>query len=100
MATTLVETLDKLHLADTTPPNASPQEDGSDAGSDDDAPEDAHAEGGAGAALSKKKKKKPKKKKKAAAMPEVQSEPPRVGLSKIFTKGVFPVGEEQEYVGE
>ena len=28
----------------------------------------------------------------------VQSEPPRVGLSKIFKGGVFPIGEEVEYV--
>jgi hypothetical protein len=37
------------------------------------------------------------KKKKPAA---VQSEPPRVGLSKIFRNGVYPVGEEVEYIGE
>lgn len=54
-----------------------------------DAP-DAAVEGGA---KKKKKKKKPKKKKTTA----VQSEPPRVGLSKIFKNGVYPVGEEVEY---
>lgn len=48
----------------------------------------------------KKKKKKPKKKKAAAAAPSEQSEPPRVGLTKIFTSGVFPVGEIQEYKDE
>jgi methionyl aminopeptidase len=37
------------------------------------------------------------KKKKVAA---VQSEPPRVGLSKIFRSGVYPVGEEVEYTNE
>ncbi len=30
----------------------------------------------------------------------VQSEPPRVGLSKIFRNGVYPVGEEVEYKDE
>ncbi|THV01412.1 peptidase M24A, methionine aminopeptidase [Dendrothele bispora CBS 962.96] len=39
----------------------------------------------------KKKKKKPKKKK------PVQSDPPRVGLSKFFTNGVYPEGEIQPY---
>ncbi|KAG9314142.1 peptidase M24A methionine aminopeptidase [Chiua virens] len=39
----------------------------------------------------KKKKKKPKKKK------VQQTDPPRVGLSKIFTNGIFPEGEIQPY---
>ncbi|RDB28836.1 Methionine aminopeptidase 2, partial [Hypsizygus marmoreus] len=39
----------------------------------------------------KKKKKKPKKKK-----PE-QSDPPRIGLSKFFPDGIYPVGEIQPY---
>ncbi|KAI6153818.1 peptidase M24, structural domain-containing protein [Pisolithus tinctorius] len=39
----------------------------------------------------KKKKKKPKKKR------VEQSDPPRVGLSKIFTDGVYPEGEIQPY---
>ncbi|XAO26159.1 methionine aminopeptidase, type II [Cryptococcus bacillisporus CA1280] len=43
----------------------------------------------------KKKKKKKSKKKKSATV--TQSEPPRVGLTKIFKNGVFPVGEEVEY---
>lgn len=30
----------------------------------------------------------------------VQSEPPRVGLSKIFRNGVYPVGEVVEYQNE
>jgi methionyl aminopeptidase len=38
------------------------------------------------------------KKKKAAAV--LQSEPPRVGLSKIFKNGVYPVGQEVEYKNE
>lgn len=44
----------------------------------------------------KKKKKKPKKKKVAAT----QSDPPRVGLSKIFPNGLYPEGEIQEYKNE
>lgn len=39
-----------------------------------------------------------KKKKSAAAV--VQSDPPRVGLTKIFKDGVFPIGEEVEYANE
>ncbi|KAF8560126.1 peptidase M24A methionine aminopeptidase [Imleria badia] len=39
----------------------------------------------------KKKKKKPKKKK------VQQTDPPRVGLSKIFTNGIYPEGEIQPY---
>jgi methionyl aminopeptidase len=46
-----------------------------------------------GEAKKKKKKKKPKKKKASAE----QTDPPRVGLSKFFADGVFPVGEIQEY---
>lgn len=38
------------------------------------------------------------KKKKSATV--TQSEPPRVGLTKIFKNGVFPVGEEVEYKNE
>jgi methionyl aminopeptidase len=38
------------------------------------------------------------KKKKAASTS--QSEPPRVGLSKLFKDGVYPVGEEVEYKDE
>jgi methionyl aminopeptidase len=47
-----------------------------------------------GDAKKKKKKKKPKKKK------AEQSEPPRVGLSKLFPSGVYPTGEIQEYKDE
>ncbi|WWC73724.1 methionine aminopeptidase, type II [Kwoniella pini CBS 10737] len=49
---------------------------------------------GAGDAKKKKKKKKSKKKKSATV---TQSEPPRVGLSKIFKNGVYPAGQEVEY---
>jgi methionyl aminopeptidase len=42
----------------------------------------------------KKKKKKPKKKK------ATQSDPPRVGLSKLFPSGAYPVGEICEYKDE
>lgn len=48
-------------------------------------------------AAKKKKKKKPKKKKATTA---TQSEPPRVGLSKLFPNGVYPEGEIQEYKDE
>ncbi|KIK70606.1 hypothetical protein GYMLUDRAFT_32651 [Collybiopsis luxurians FD-317 M1] len=44
-----------------------------------------------GEAKKKKKKKKPKKKR------VEQSDPPRVGLSKLFPNGIFPEGEIQEY---
>lgn len=53
---------------------------------------------GEGAAKKKKKKKNNNKKKKKTAAP--QSEPPRVGITKRFPNGIYPVGEEQEYVGE
>ncbi|GLB35807.1 putative cotranslationally removes the N-terminal methionine from nascent proteins [Lyophyllum shimeji] len=46
---------------------------------------------GTGEGKKKKKKKKPKKKK-----PE-QTEPPRVGLSKLFPDGIYPEGEIQPY---
>ncbi|WVQ79220.1 methionine aminopeptidase, type II [Cryptococcus sp. DSM 104549] len=61
---------------------------------DDDDDEAEGEEAVTGDAKKKKKKKKSKKKKSAAA---VQSEPPRVGLTKIFKNGVYPAGEEVEY---
>lgn len=48
----------------------------------------------AGGTKKKKKKKKPKKKK------ATQSDPPRVGLSKLFPSGVYPTGEICEYKDE
>lgn len=45
-------------------------------------------------AKKKKKKKKPKKKK------ATQSDPPRVGLSKLFPSGEYPTGEICEYKDE
>ena len=46
-------------------------------------------------AVKKKKKKKKSKKKKVE-----QSEPPRIGLSKLFSDGIYPEGETQEYKDE
>ncbi|RXK35445.1 methionine aminopeptidase, type II [Tremella mesenterica] len=43
----------------------------------------------------KKKKKKKKSKKKKTTV--VQTEPPTIGLSKIFKNGVYPIGEEMDY---
>ncbi|OXG78805.1 methionine aminopeptidase, type II [Cryptococcus neoformans var. grubii Br795] len=63
-------------------------------GNDDD--EEGEGEEGPGTGDAKKKKKKKKSKKKKSAT-VIQSEPPRVGLTKIFKNGVFPVGEEVEY---
>jgi len=63
-------------------------------GEDNDEDEEDHAGPDAGGEKKKKKKKKPKKKKAAAL---TQSDPPRVGLSKIFTNGIYPEGEIQEY---
>ncbi|KAI5121304.1 hypothetical protein M0805_003773 [Coniferiporia weirii] len=58
----------------------------------EDIEDDGHTEGGAaGDSRKKKKKKRPKKKK------VEQSNPPRVGLSKLFANGIFPEGEIQEY---
>ncbi|KAG8963386.1 Methionine aminopeptidase 2 [Tulasnella sp. 419] len=65
---------------------------------EDDGEEEVEVNGTAtGEAKKKKKKKKPKKKKPAAAK---QSEPPRVGLTKIFPDGKFPEGEICEYKNE
>ncbi|KAF8971681.1 peptidase M24, structural domain-containing protein [Flammula alnicola] len=59
---------------------------------EDEGDDEAVAEG-AGAGEGKKKKKKKKSKKKKSE----QSEPPRVGLSKLFPSGVYPEGELQPY---
>ncbi|KAK4688677.1 methionyl aminopeptidase, partial [Tremellales sp. Uapishka_1] len=60
-------------------------------GDDDDDEEGGDADGAAMTDGKKKKKKKKPKKKKA-----IQSEPPRVGLSKMFKNGVYPPGQEVE----
>lgn len=58
-----------------------------------------------GAASKKKKKKKPKKKKGASAGggggPAMQqTDPPSIGMSKLYPSGNYPVGEVSEYTGE
>lgn len=87
----------KSDAAAATPTPSTPEADaGSD--NDDDDEEENGAEGAAqaGGEKKKKKKKKAKSKKKKAT----QSDPPRVGLSKFFTNGVYPEGEIQEYKNE
>lgn len=59
--------------------------------SGDDDEHEATEEGAGGEGKKKKKKKKSKKKK------IHQSEPPRIGLSKLFPDGNYPEGELQEY---
>jgi hypothetical protein len=64
---------------------------------DEDADEDDMPVSGApGVEGSKKKKKKKKPKKKKVE----QSDPPRIGLSKLFPSGVYPEGQIQEYQDE
>lgn len=46
------------------------------------------------------KKKKKKKKSKKSKKHHEQSEPPRVGLTKLFPSGTYPEGELQEYKDE
>lgn len=66
-------------------------------GSEGDAEDGAAGEqqGVDGAAKKKKKNKKKKKKKKA-----VQSDPPRVLMSKLFPNNTYPAGEEVDYTGD
>ncbi|KAL9932844.1 hypothetical protein V8E36_008099 [Tilletia maclaganii] len=80
-------------------------------GADDDDEDDEEEEGGAngGAASAGGAKKKKKKNKKSGAAKRrakaskgpnpvmEQSDPPRVGLTKIYVDGIFPVGEIVEY---
>ncbi|WVQ96025.1 methionine aminopeptidase, type II [Kwoniella sp. CBS 9459] len=70
--------------------------DAEDGDNDDDDDDDVEGEEGAANGDAKKKKKKKKSKKKKGGAAAVQSDPPRVGLSKIFKNG-YPVGEEVEY---
>ncbi|KAJ3485440.1 hypothetical protein NLI96_g4964 [Meripilus lineatus] len=62
---------------------------------EDDAEEEGTAPAAATGEGAKKKKKKKKSKKKSAKVE--QSEPPRVGLSKLFPDGNYPEGELQDY---
>ncbi|KAF8586271.1 peptidase M24A, methionine aminopeptidase [Ramaria rubella] len=48
----------------------------------------------------KKRKKKKSKKKKTSGAGVVQTDPPRIGLSKFFLDGHFPEGELQEYTDD
>lgn len=65
---------------------------------DDDEDDEEDADGAASAATgAAKKKKKNKKKKKKSKAKLTQTVPPRVGLTKIFTNGKYPVGEIQQY---
>ncbi|KAF8527373.1 methionine aminopeptidase 2-like protein [Hysterangium stoloniferum] len=72
-------------------------------GEDHDENDDGEEEGvpdvvGAGGDAKKKKKKKKSKKKKALTL--VQTDPPRIGLSKFFPDGHYPEGEIHEYIGD
>jgi methionyl aminopeptidase len=72
-------------------------------GEDEDGVNDT-AGGDTNGVAKKKKKKKPKKKKNAAAAaggPAMkQTEPPSIGVSKLYPSGQYPVGEVSEYTGE
>lgn len=76
---------------------------------EDDSGDEGEGDDGAAEVATKKKKKKNKKKKKASgangASAEVkqvgqQSEPPTIGLSKLFPNGAYPTGEIHEYKDE
>jgi len=75
--------------------------DGGDSDSEGEEGDEGVAGAGANGTASapKKKKKKPKKKKKANAG-LTQTDPPSIGLTKIYIDGQFPVGEIQEYAGD
>jgi len=81
----------------------------SDSGDDDEADGVNGAGGDSNGVAKKKKKKKPKKKKNAASKgagaaaggPAMkQTDPPSIGLSKLYPSGQYPVGEVSEYTGE
>ncbi|WFD23924.1 methionyl aminopeptidase [Malassezia equina] len=64
---------------------------------DDDENDDEPDDVATGDAEKKKKKNKKKNKKKKKTGAAQQTEPPTIGLSKLFPNGVYPVGEIQEY---
>ena len=86
------------------------EDSGEEEGANGDGNGQANGTGSSSSSSKKKKKKKSNKKKKAggaaangaggvhAAM--AQTEPPSIGLTKIYVNGQFPVGQECEYVGE
>ena len=82
-------------------------EDSDSEGEDGDGDQVNGASSASGAAAKKKKKKKSKKKKGGAAGngavagPAMQqTDPPSIGLTKLYPNGNFPVGEVSEYTGE
>lgn len=75
------------------PPAAEPV---NEVGSDEE-----HENGAAGDGEAKKKKKKnKKKKKKSKTAPAVQTDPPTVGIARLFPDKIYPVGQETSYPGE
>ncbi|KAF4907054.1 Methionine aminopeptidase 2-1 [Colletotrichum fructicola] len=68
-----------------------------DGGDDDDDDDEAAAVIGSTDNGKKKRKRKPKKKNKKKAASAVQSSPPRVPLSELFTAGDYPAGEFLDY---
>ncbi|KAJ5474971.1 Methionine aminopeptidase 2-1 [Penicillium diatomitis] len=69
-----------------------------DSDDDDQVEGEGAADAGASGAAKKKKKRKSKKKKKGGA--KVQSEPPRVPVSQLFSNNTYPEGEIVEYKNE
>lgn len=85
------------------------QENNDDSDSEGDADDVNGSNGATSGASKKKKKKKPKKKKGGAAGtgngtvtgPAMQqTDPPTIGITKLYPGGNFPVGEVSEYTGE
>ncbi|KAK5104137.1 Methionine aminopeptidase 2 [Lithohypha guttulata] len=78
--------------------------DASDQDSDDNDEDAPAANGAENVAIAgdkkKKKKKKSKKKKTGTAGAKVQSDPPRVPVSQLFSNNTYPAGQEVEYVGD
>jgi hypothetical protein len=82
-----------VNVEPTVPDHVDGHEDEDDGNEDEDDALGSGVLGGEGA-KKKKKKKKPKKKK------VEQTDPPGLGLSKLFPSGVYPLGEVHEYKDE
>lgn len=99
MASTTVQNLSDKLTATSIPPKEAEVVGEGEEDEDDGEAEDAAATG-TGTSNKKKKKKKSgaaKRKAKGSKQPIQQTDPPTIGLTKIFLDGCYPVGEIQEY---
>jgi len=93
----ITEKLAKASIVDSNDKKDETEQVGGDSDDEDEAAINGEGQATTGASKKKKKKKSGAAKRKAKKGGAQQTEPPTIGLSKIFLDGCYPVGEEVEY---